>query len=209
MKKFKVSIVEDYKLLSEAIGKIVDGFEDFEILATYENGRQFIDNLDPKDLPDIILMDVNMPIMGGIEATRWLHRNHPEIYILALSVEDDEHVIIEMIRSGAKGYLLKDTDKNTLEEAMKYLMEHGIYHTKLVNDALFHSLNDAELGLKYNEVKFLELACTEKTYKEIAEEMCLSPKTIDGYRDQLFAKLNVKNRVGLVLYAIKNKIFIP
>lgn len=209
MKKFKVSIVEDYKLLSEAIGKIVDGFDDFEMLATYENGRQFIDKLDPKNLPDIILMDVNMPIIGGIEATKWLQRNHPEIYILALSVEDDERVIIEMIKSGAKGYLLKDTDKHTLEEAMKYLMEHGIYHTKLVNDALFHSLNDAEFHLKDNEITFLELVCTEKTYKEIADNMCLSPKTIDGYRDQLFVKLNVKNRIGLVLYAIKNKIFVP
>ena len=92
---------------------------------------------------------------------------------------------------------------------MLYLMEHGIYHTKLVNDALFHSLNDDELQLKENEITFLELICSEKTYKEVADIMCLSPKTIDGYRDQLFVKLNVKNRIGLVLYAIKHKIYVP
>lgn len=154
-------------------------------------------------------MDVNMPIMGGIETTKWLQEHKPDVHVLALSVEDDERTIIDMVKSGAKGYLLKDTNKKALEEAMLYLMEHGIYHTKLVNDALFHSLNDDELQLKENEITFLELICSEKTYKEVADIMCLSPKTIDGYRDQLFVKLNVKNRIGLVLYAIKHKIYVP
>lgn len=209
MDKFKVAIVEDYKLLSQAIGEIIDGFENFDLIYTCENGKELIEKIDKNEQPDIILMDVNMPIMGGIETTKWLQVHKPDIFILALSVEDDERTIIEMIKSGAKGYLLKDTDKNTLEDAMLYLMEHGIYHTKLVNDALFHSLNDEEFQFKENELKFLELICSEKTYKEVAEIMCLSPKTIDGYRDQLFAKLNVKNRIGLVLYAIKHKICVP
>lgn len=209
MDKYKVAIVEDYKLLSQAIGEIIDGFENFDLIYTCENGKELIEKIDKNEQPDIILMDVNMPIMGGIETTKWLQVHKPDIFILALSVEDDERTIIEMIKSGAKGYLLKDTDKNTLEDAMLYLMEHGIYHTKLVNDALFHSLNDEEFQFKENELKFLELICSEKTYKEVAEIMCLSPKTIDGYRDQLFAKLNVKNRIGLVLYAIKHKICVP
>ena len=209
MDKYKVAIVEDYKLLSQAIGEIVDGFENFELIYTCENGKELLEKIDTNDQPDIILMDVNMPIMGGIETTKWLQEHKPDIYILALSVEDDERTIIEMIKSGAKGYLLKDTDKETLEDAMLYLMKHGIYHTKLVNDALFNSLNEGEFQLKENEIKFLELICSEKTYKEVADIMCLSPKTIDGYRDQLFVKLNVKNRIGLVLYAIKHKICVP
>lgn len=153
-------------------------------------------------------MDVNMPIMNGIETTKWLQKNAPEIHVLALSVEDDEKTILEMVRSGAKGYLLKDVDKNTLEKAMIHLMKNGIYHTKLVNDVLYRSLNEDEYFLKDNEITFLKLICTELTYKEIADKMFLSPKTIDGYRDQLFVKLNVKNRIGLVLYAIKNKIHV-
>ena len=209
MDKYKVAIVEDYKLLSQAIGEIINGFDNFELLYTCENGRELIERIDSKAQPDIILMDVNMPIMGGIETTKWLQEHKPDVHVLALSVENDERTIIDMVKSGAKGYLLKDTNKKALEEAMLYLMEHGIYHTKLVNDALFHSLNDDELQLKENEITFLELICSEKTYKEVADIMCLSPKTIDGYRDQLFVKLNVKNRIGLVLYAIKHKIYVP
>ena len=209
MDKYKVAIVEDYKLLSQAIGEIINGFDNFELLYTCENGRELIERIDSKAQPDIILMDVNMPIMGGIETTKWLQEHKPDVHVLALSVEDDERTIIDMVKSGAKGYLIKDTNKKALEEAMLYLMEHGIYHTKLVNDALFHSLNDDELQLKENEITFLELICSEKTYKEVADIMCLSPKTIDGYRDQLFVKLNVKNRIGLVLYAIKHKIYVP
>ena len=209
MDKYKVAIVEDYKLLSQAIGEIINGFDNFELLYTCENGKELIERIDSKAQPDIILMDVNMPIMGGIETTKWLQEHKPDVHVLALSVEDDERTIIDMVKSGAKGYLLKDTNKKALEEAMLYLMEHGIYHTKLVNDALFHSLNDDELQLKENEITFLELICSEKTYKEVADIMCLSPKTIDGYRDQLFVKLNVKNRIGLVLYAIKHKIYVP
>lgn len=209
MKIYKVAIVEDFKLLSQAIGGIINGFKNFELAYTCENGKELIDIIDTKEQPDIILMDVNMPIMNGIETTKWLSEHKPNIHVLALSVEDDERTIIDMIKSGAKGYLLKDVDKQTLEEAMMYLMENGIYHTKLVNDALYHSLNDDEFLLKENEILFLELICSEKTYKEVAEIMCLSPKTIDGYRDQLFVKLNVKNRIGLVLYAIKHKICIP
>lgn len=209
MKKYSVAIVEDFKLLSQAIGDIINSFEDFELLYTCENGKELLEKIKLKNIPDIILMDVNMPIMGGIETTKWLQKNNPEISILALTVEDDEKTIIAMIKSGAKGYLLKDVDKNTLESAMVSLMKNGIYHTKLVNDAMFHSINDDEFNLKKNEIKFMELVCTEMTYKEIADKMFLSPKTIDGYRDHLFAKLNVKNRIGLVLFAIKNKIYVP
>lgn len=209
MKKYSVAIVEDYKLLSQAIGEIINSFDNFELLYTCENGKELIEKITLKNIPDIILMDVNMPIMGGIETTKWLQKNNPEIHILALTVEDDEKTIITMIKSGAKGYLLKDVDKSTLENAMISLMKNGIYHTKLVNDAMFHSINEDEFNLKENEIKFMELVCTEMTYKEIADKMFLSPKTIDGYRDHLFSKLNVKNRIGLVLFAIKNKIYVP
>ncbi|SEG27182.1 two component transcriptional regulator, LuxR family [Halpernia humi] len=209
MKKYSVAIVEDYKLLSQAIGEIINSFDNFELLYTCENGKELIEKIKLKNIPDIILMDVNMPIMGGIETTKWLQKTNPEIHILALTVEDDEKTIITMIKSGAKGYLLKDVDKSTLENAMISLMKNGIYHTKLVNDAMFHSINEDEFNLKENEIKFMELVCTEMTYKEIADKMFLSPKTIDGYRDHLFSKLNVKNRIGLVLFAIKNKIYVP
>ncbi|MCB0474902.1 MAG: response regulator transcription factor, partial [Flavobacteriaceae bacterium] len=158
-----------------------------------------------------VLMDLNMPIMNGAEATSWLQKNEPDIKVLALSMDDDENSILRMIRSGAKGYLLKDIHPDTLLEALNGVLKEGFYHTKKVSDTLVHSLQPNG-GLKKNEhidladreIEFLKLVSTEMTYKEIADIMNLSPKTIDGYREQLFKKLDVKNRIGLVIYALKN-----
>ena len=207
MKKYKVAIVEDYKLLSQAISSIVNGFQDFEVVETYENGKDLVDHLTAENKPDIVLMDINMPQMNGIEATKWLSKNYPDICVLALSVEDEELTIIDMIKAGAKGYLLKDVDKSTLENALKSIVNSGVYFTKLVNDAMIHSVTSPELQLRESDKTFLKLICTELTYKEIAEQMHVAAKTVDGYRDQLFVKLNDKNRIGLVLFAIKHKLY--
>lgn len=211
MEKYTVVIVDDHTLLSQAISGIVNQFENFEVLYLCKNGDELVKKLNNnKIVPDIVLMDVNMPIMNGIETTKWLNINYPNINVLALTVEEDENVILNMIRSGAKGYLLKDVDKDILEMALLKIMSEGSYHSNSVTNILVNSLkgNYNEIVLKDREIDFLKLICTEKTYKEIADEMNLSPKTIDGYRDCLFVKLNVKNRIGLVLYAIKQKIFI-
>ena len=210
MKKNTVAIIEDHTLLSEAIAGVVEKFDQFEVAFLCKNGADLIETLKTKALPKIILMDVNMPIMNGIETTKWLTENHPEIYVLALTVEEDESTILKMIRAGAKGYLLKDVDKKTLEFALLKTIETGFYHSNIVVDVLVNSVtgkNGNMEVLKDTEIEFLKLLCTEMTYKEIAGKMNLSPKTIDGYRDNLFVKLNVKNRIGLVIYAIKNKIF--
>jgi len=117
-----------------------------------------------------------------------------------------------MLRVGAKGYLLKDVEKTILEHALIEIMNVGFYHSKNVANLLVKSLSDNGNGVtqfKENEIIFMKLACTEFTYKEIADKMFLSPKTIDGYRDALFDKLGIRNRVGLAVYAIKNKIYTP
>lgn len=211
MENYTVVIVDDHTLLSQAISGIVNQFENFEVLYSCNNGDELIKKLNTeKIIPDIVLMDVNMPIMNGIETTKWLSQNYSDINVLALTVEEDESVILNMIRAGARGYLLKDVDKETLETGLLKMMEEGCYHTNTVTNILINSLKGSynEVILKDREIDFLKLICSEKTYKEIADEMNLSPKTIDGYRDCLFVKLNVKNRIGLVLYAIKQKIFI-
>ena len=214
MKKYSVVIVEDHTLLSQAIAGIVNQFEKFEVLYLCKNGQVLVDKFSASEenIPDIVLMDINMPIMNGIETTDWIFKNYPLVNVLALSVEDDENTILKMLRAGAKGYLLKDTEKSILEHALLEVTEVGFYHSKNVSNILVKSLNGEAkepLQLKKNELIFLKLACTELTYKAIADQMCLSPKTIDGYRDALFTKLNVKNRVGLAVYAIKNKIYTP
>lgn len=211
--KYSVVIVEDHILLSQALAGLVEGFSKFEILYICKNGRELLTRFkDPKNIPDIVLMDINMPIMNGIETTQALKEEYPDVNVLALSVEEDEATILKMLRAGAKGYLLKDTEKSILENALIEVQETGFYHTKDVTNLLIGSLmpkKDNQIKLKDRELEFIKHACTEKTYKEIASDMCLSPKTIEGYRDSIFEKLNLKNRTGLVIYAIKNKLFVP
>lgn len=209
---YSVAIVDDHTLLSQAIGDLVDSFDRFRTLYICRNGQEFLDRLaNLRNVPDLALMDINMPILNGIETTALLKRDHPQIKVLALSIEEDERVILDMLRAGARGYLMKDTKRDILEEALLQIAERGYYHTNTVTRILVGSLDrkDTELQLKEREIEFLKLACTEMTYREIADAMCLSPKTIEGYRDSLHEKLGVKNRIGLVLYAIRNRIFVP
>ena len=212
MKDFSVVIVDDHTLLSQAIQAMVNTFEKFKVLYTCKNGQELVGQFSASNtnIPDVVLMDINMPIMNGIETTEWISQNHPEVNVMALSVEDDDHTVLKMLKAGAIGYLLKDTEKAVLEKALLEVVENGFYHTKNVTNLLMKSISgkiEKEIAFKEKELEFMRLSCTELTYKEIADQMNLSPKTIDGYRDTLFSKLNVKNRVGLVMYTIKNKIY--
>jgi len=213
--KYSVVVVDDHTLLSQAIEGMVNTFEKFKVLYTCKNGKEVKEKFEgsKKNIPDIVLVDVNMPIMNGIETTVWIVENHPDVHIMALSVEDADNTILKMLQAGAVGYLLKDTKKEVLERALLEMMDNGFYHTKSVTNLLLDSVSGKNgkntIKFKENELTFMRLACSELTYKEIADKMFLSPKTIDGYRDSLFTKLNVRNRVGMVMYAIKNKIYTP
>ena len=211
MKEFTVVIVDDHTLLSQAIQAMVNTFDKFRVLYTCKNGEELVNKFsEPENRPNVVLMDINMPIMNGIETTEWISKNYSFVNVMALSVEDEDNTVLKMLKAGAVGYLLKDTEKSILEKALIEIVENGFYHTKNVTNLLMKSISgnlEEEIILNDRQVNFLKLACTELTYKEIADRMNLSPKTIDGYRDALFTKLNVRNRVGLVMYAIKNKVY--
>lgn len=210
-----VAIVDDHVLLRNGLANLIRGLETYAVLFEANNGKDFIKQLQPRYLPDIVLLDINMPEMDGYETALWLKRNYPGIKILALSMYDNENAIIRMMKNGAKGYILKDIDPLEFRHALDSLMRKGFYYSELITGKLIHAVNQLDepeetfkslISLNDREIEFLKLACTEMTYKEIAEKMYLSARTIDGYRDTLFEKLNVKSRVGLVLYAIKNSI---
>jgi DNA-binding NarL/FixJ family response regulator len=213
--KAKIALADDHALLRNGLANLLRDLE-YEVVFEAGNGEEFIEKLAANSLPDIVLMDINMPKMDGYDTAQWLKKNYPDIKVLALSMYDDENAIIRMLRCGAKGYILKDSDPAELKLAMHALLTKGFYHSELVTGKLIHTINHLDepenssvknlLGLNEREIEFLKLVCTEMTYKEIAEQMCLSPRTIDGYRDSLFEKLVVKSRVGLVLFAIKNGI---
>ncbi|MFT5437339.1 MAG: DNA-binding NarL/FixJ family response regulator [Ulvibacter sp.] len=209
----KIAIVDDHLLFASSLAKLIQTFSGYKVVFHAKNGLDLQNQLKTVDShPDIILLDINMPVMDGHETIVWLTEHHPEIKVLALSMDDNEEVILKMLRNGAKGYLLKDIHPEKLKEAMSEVLQRGYYHSEKVSMALLNSIGvDGKDDLpvfKENQIKFMKLACSEMTYKEIADVMCLSPKTIDGYRQDLFNKLEIKNRVGLVLYALKNDIMI-
>lgn len=208
MNDYSVVIVDDHLLFAQALENLVNTFDHFKVLYHVNNGKELLTQLDSEaNTPDIALMDINMPVLNGIETMQVLNRDHPGIKVLALSMDDDEGTIIKMLRAGAKGYLLKDIHPQTFHCALNDVVDKGFYYSERITSTVLSSLHKAEppeVILKDREIEFLRLACTEKTYKEIASDMFLSPKTIDGYRESLFEKLQVKSRVGLVLYAIKH-----
>jgi DNA-binding NarL/FixJ family response regulator len=208
--KNKIIIVDDHMLFSQSLELLINSFKDFEVINRFENGKVFISYLQENvDLEvDLILLDVNMPVLDGVSTMKWIKENRPDLKVIALSVNDDEEIIIRMLTNGAKGYLLKDTSPEIFREGIESVIEKGFYFTELVSGMLVKKANNdsTKVSLKDKEIIFIKHACTEKTYKEIASEMCLSPKTIDGYRECLFDKLEIKTRIGLVLYAIKHKI---
>jgi two-component system, NarL family, invasion response regulator UvrY len=208
-----IALADDHQLIRNALVELINKFDGFKVIFDVANGKQFIEQLKHLPPPDIALIDINMPEMNGFETTEYLTANYPNIKTLALSVEDNEESIIRMLRCGAKGYLLKDTDTQNFRTALEEINSKGYYHSELVSNTLLKSLQkpngkntSIHLQFQAREEEFLQYACTELTYKEIADKMCLSPRTIDGYRENLFIKLEIKSRVGLVLFAIKNNL---
>jgi two-component system, NarL family, invasion response regulator UvrY len=206
-----IALADDHHLIRNALVELINRFEGFQVIFDVADGQQFIDYLQQNQAPDIALIDINMPEKNGYETTEYLTNHYPQIKTLALSVEDNEESIIKMLRCGAKGYLLKDTDTANFRTALEIVRDKGYYHSELVSSTLLKSLHKPNgtiskplVQFQAREQEFLELACSELTYKEIADKMCLSPRTIDGYRESLFIKLELKSRVGLVLFAIKN-----
>jgi len=213
MKTIPIAIVDDHTLMSKALENMIAENPQYKVVMNHPNGEDFIEALEKTaDLPAVVLMDINMPFKNGIETTEWLSEHHPYIKVIALTMEDDEKVLIKMLKAGAKGYLLKDMQPSILFQAIDTVFEKGSFYTDFVAQKLLkvktEDLKNQSLlsELKEREIEFIKFACSELTYKEIADKMFLSPKTIDGYRDSVFIKLDIKNRVGLVLFAMKHNL---
>lgn len=204
----KVALVDDHRLFRSGIASLVNQFAGYKVIFEASNGQDLILKISKKLQPDIILLDINMPLMDGLETARWLQTNYPEINIIVLSMFDDADKVLAMISMGIKGYILKDAEAEEFKKSLDTVAASGVYYPSFVTKHLVKNLKreNGKTELNNRETEFLKLACTELTYKEIADQMFVSVRTVDGYRDQLFEKLKIKNRVGLVLYAIKNKI---
>lgn len=207
--KKTIAIVDDHILIAQAIKGIIANFENFETICECENGQELIDKINTYNvLPDIVLLDISMPVMDGFQTADWLQKNHPEVLVMVLSMQNDEQSVIKIVKNGAKSYLLKNSHPRELESALLKLVENGFYYPEWASKIIFSSINktsnEALSKLTEREKEFLKYTITEKSYKEIAELMFCSPRTVESYRDNLFEKLNLKSRVGLAVYAIKN-----
>ncbi len=210
----KLALVDDHTLFRKGLISLIEMVSsNYTIVFEADNGLDLQQKLNSDNQPDIILMDINMPGMDGFASVQWLNEHFPLIKILVVSMIEKEETIVKMLKLGVKGYLCKDVEPKELGEALNAIMNKGFYYTDFITGKLVHSLQNGQdasakaeaLNLMNDREKvFLQLACSEFTYNEIAAKMFLSPKTIDGYRNSLFEKLNVKSRVGLALYAVKH-----
>ncbi len=209
MKK-TIVIVDDHILIAQALKGIIENFENFEVLYECENGKDLQEKFKlKKPIPDVVLLDVSMPVMDGFETAKWLKESHPEVLIMTLSMQNDDQSVIKMIKSGSNGYLLKNSHPTELEKALNRLLNDGYYYPDWASKIVFASLGEKNtttetIKLTEREREFLKYTITEMSYKEIAEKMFCSPRTVESYRDSLFEKLELKTRVGLAVFALKN-----
>jgi two-component system invasion response regulator UvrY len=213
-KLYNVILVDDHVLLRDALASLINTFDECHVMNVAGNGKELLKEITNGNKPHIVLLDLNMPEMDGYETAQWLHDNHPKIGVLILTMYDSEIALIRLLQLGVKGFLKKDVHPDELRAALlsvangDYHYSHGVTG-KLATLFQTNHANNSSLDkaiLNDVEIEFLKLASTDMTYKEIADIMKLTPRVIDNHRDALFIKLNVKSRVGLAIYAIKNGI---
>ncbi|MBS3913578.1 MAG: response regulator transcription factor [Bacteroidetes bacterium] len=214
----RISLADDHKLIREGIRAMLESGGEFKIISESSNGRELIDCLElAENHPDMVVADISMPVMDGIQAVREISQKWPQIPCVALSLHDDFKNIFQMIDAGAKAYLLKDCSKDLMVATLKEVMEKGAcYSSFVVEKLLEHQKNTKETAVKKmydnlsdREKEYIRLSCTEYSNKEIADKMNVSPRTVDGYRDSVFLKSGAESRVGVVLFAIEIGLYVP
>lgn len=207
----KIALADDHILLRNALANLIGSFDNCRVVLEVANGSELMEKLKINNLPDVILLDLNMPGMDGFETAAWLRDNHPAVRILMLTMYDSDQALIRLLQHGVKGFLKKDIHPAELNFAIRSVVQSGFYYSQHVSGKmanLFRNGNGNTMALERSilttqEIVFLKLASSDLTYKEIAMEMKLNPRAVDSLRDHLFEKLEVKSRVGLAMYAIR------
>ena len=205
MTMIKIALADDHVVLRRSLAVMIGMLDGYEVVFEADNGATLIESLAKNTIPDIILLDITMPVMDGMETAKWLKQHYPQIKVLALTMIKNDPVVMQMVKNGVRGYLLKDCEVAELQKALTEVEDQGYYYNEWVTTKMkAYQSSPTIITLNSQEIAFLRWSCTELTHKEIAHEMQVSPRTIDGYRDTLFKKLNVNSRVGIAIYAIKH-----
>lgn len=214
LKKINIAIADDYKIFREGLKKCFSGDKMLHVITEADNGEDLINSFE-HNLPDVVIMDLKMPIMDGMEATEIIRKKFPEVKILVVTMYEDDKFIIHLMEIGANGYLLKNAEPDEIRKSIYAVFENGYYFNDLVNKALLKKLViknnfkpsfNQNVELSERELEVLKLICEEKTASEIAKEIFLSPRSVEGIRQRLIEKVGVRNTAGLVMFAIKNGI---
>lgn len=214
-KKINVIITDDHKLFRKGIIALLEDFDFIGETREASNGAELLELLTKmKTLPDVILLDLRMPVMDGVEAHSKIRKLYPDIKVIILTMEDDEQYILHLISEGVNGYLLKNADPDEMEKAILKVVENGYYFSENISTLVVKGMVKKDVSeaipvpdFNERELQVLELICKEYTATEIAEKLNLSARTVEGYRQKLIDKAGVKNVAGLVLFAVKNNLF--
>jgi DNA-binding NarL/FixJ family response regulator len=210
MSKTKIAIVEDSRLVTTLLYPTINNLENCHVFLEANNGREFLNKLQPANLPDLVLLDLIMPVLDGFDTAKEALATFPDMKILVLSSIYTDEVALRLIRLGVRGFIRKeDISADELLTAIKTVIETGYYYAgqmlfRIAGATDEDSPHKKKIHLTEVEIAFIRLACTEMTYRVIALQMGVSPRTVDGYREEIFSKLHIKTRVALALFAVKN-----
>ena len=212
--KVKIALADDHVLLRDALAMLINSFDGYTVILQAGSGNELLEKMQSGIVPDLILLDLNMPGMGGRETARMLQQNFPDVYVMMLTMYDTETTMLQLLEVGVRGFPKKDVDPRELKFALNTVMHLGYYNGSDLTGKLIHALQRRHEShsifrklLTEIEIIFLKHACSQLTYKEIAVKMNLHERTVDTIRDGLFDKLEVRNRIGLAMYAMKHGIF--
>ena len=199
-----VALVDDHKIFCDSLQSLINDIEGWQVLWTAQSGGDAINRLQSDtQIPDILLLDINMPGKSGLEVAEWISIHRKEVRILVLTMEQEDNSILRMLQYGVRGYVLKDIGVDELIHALDSVLRYGYYYTPLVNSVIHKRVNTQTNvpGLRDREKELLQYMCSDLNYAEIADKMHLSESTVDSHRAKLFEKFEVKNRIGLLLKA--------
>lgn len=206
--KITIGLVDDHDLFRKSLRLMVQSFVGFEVVVDAQNGKALQDRLSSVTIPQIMLIDVEMPVMNGRETALWLRQTYPTVKLVALSMNDQEAIVLEMIRAGCCSYLLKDISPEELERALNEVHYKNFYNSDLREHNLTTLMmtQGTSLRLTEKEREFLQWVCSDLTYRQIAQQMKITERTVDGYRETMFEKFNVASRTGLALESVRRGI---
>jgi len=208
----RLAIADDHEIFRDGLALMLSKQQDVSLVGQAGNGRELLD-LVAAEQPDIVMTDIKMPVMDGIEATKLLLQKFPHLKIIALSMFDEENLIVDMLEAGAKGYLLKNADKQEILDAINNVFEDKTYYCRhtsarlasMIVKSKFNPYRKAEpVSFNDREKEIIRMICQQCTTQEIGEKLFLSKRTVEGYRTRILEKMNVKNTAGVVIFALRH-----